>query len=389
MGLATSFGPDVDVYVTIVTRPAEAKWDKLWLFARINPDDQSFGYYQGYGLWLDNSMGSYSQVAAKLVRIDSITSRTILATTTISIVDGSKVGLRCSGSSITAYHNTSGTWTQILSVSDSIYNSASTSAVGWRVPGNWFDEDTSNPGFYDDFGAGTISNPPATFPEAPVGDNFNRTTSFDDNEKWWTPYPYEAAPSQWWLPGDTIIVTNTASNGHFYDASNGGKRSWLFAASCDEDLGTPTTTLYAYTANPKPNYQAEIVIKDVGATGIIRMIDIWVRNSFWQSNSKLGLMADYYVTYFKPGANVEVDDPKCELFYTLSWISDVKAITNNQQPIDTAAYLAIPETLGGYQMVGDPTPLSVMVEQVLTNLNPPPLPIDKKLKYLLNVITET
>jgi hypothetical protein len=131
---AASFGPDVEAYVTV----ASYAGDTIRIGGRVTPGSSYSGYFVSI-----TSAGAWS-----IIRIDNGGSPVTLASgVTQTLVSGDKIGIRISGSVVTALHYTSSGWTQMLS-----YNTSS-DAIRYTSPGNVAIEFRA--GALDDFGAGT------------------------------------------------------------------------------------------------------------------------------------------------------------------------------------------------------------------------------------------
>ena len=126
--------------------PISATWpiatyagDTIRIGARVTPGSSYSGYF----------VSITSAAAWSIIRIDNGGGPVTLASgVTQTLASGDKVGIRISGSVVTALHYTSAGWTQVLS-----YNT-SQDAVRYTSPGSLAIEFRA--GAFDDFGAGTI-----------------------------------------------------------------------------------------------------------------------------------------------------------------------------------------------------------------------------------------
>jgi len=135
---AASFGPDVEAYATIATYAG----DTIRIGARVTPGSSYSGYF----------VSITSAAAWSIIRIDNGGGPVTLASgVTQTLASGDKIGIRISGSVVTALHYTSAGWTQVLS-----YNT-SQDAVRYTSPGSLAIEFRA--GALDDFGGGTIAAP--------------------------------------------------------------------------------------------------------------------------------------------------------------------------------------------------------------------------------------
>lgn len=238
--MPTLYGPDVDVYITVVDWPRWGDWDQIDLLARVQIVDNSGdptdfvpdstgNLFNGYRLrffeidtnevmgWIErctiNGGGGGTAISSTFFR---------------TVADGDKFGLRCVGTAITAWHYDGSSWTQIASATDSTYQDAG--FVGLHIPGNHNDTNTSDPGLYDDFGAGTITG--ASFPEAGIADDFNRADG-PIGSGWQGLYRItgSGAPA-------AAIDTNRATNGDF-SFPDGSGWTYLFSGSTPTPEGDP------------------------------------------------------------------------------------------------------------------------------------------------------
>lgn len=139
------FGPDVEAYYTVSALTADNGY--LRVFARVI-DPRTNGA-KGYMVQINILSGTDT---TELYRMDSATSFTQIGSTfSANWTAGWKIGLECIGSTITAYQNTGGGWTSIITATDETYPGSGFAAIGGR-------KDTgSNIGRLDDVYAGTIS----------------------------------------------------------------------------------------------------------------------------------------------------------------------------------------------------------------------------------------
>lgn len=129
----TSYGPDCEVYCTLVTQAA----DIFTLWARtVNP---SLSTLNGYRLvWLSPSL--------TITRIDGGVSTSIGADVGITFTNGDKLGMSCVGSLITSYLFHGGSWSQVDQVTDATYSAAGFLAMETDIA----------TAVVDDFSGGTV-----------------------------------------------------------------------------------------------------------------------------------------------------------------------------------------------------------------------------------------
>lgn len=133
----TSYGPDMEAYVTIVTK--ESTGNSIGLQVRVQPSDS----YKAYYLLTEISSGA-SDDTIKIKYWNGSTGST-LATYTQEITNGDSIGISAVGSTITAWYKSgAGAWIELGHVTDT-----SETRAGYIELFN----DSSTPVF-DDFGGG-------------------------------------------------------------------------------------------------------------------------------------------------------------------------------------------------------------------------------------------
>jgi len=243
--MATVYGPDVDVAMTIAEWPEWGQWDGFSLFLRVivsngpySPNDQTNpNLMNGYSLllldWSPVTMNH--TVRAQLFRHDNGTPQTGLtaigSSTDILVSDGDAFGLRMVGSTLTAYRKpVAGSWTQILTGTDATYSAAG--FAGFYMPGCQNPGTFSHPGKYDDFIVGTLLSA-GTFPVPAVVDDFTRADEASLGPHW------EGFIQQGTATGGMSagILSNQAYNTDFTLA---GDHFWsyLYAAGSERNLLT-------------------------------------------------------------------------------------------------------------------------------------------------------
>ncbi len=145
----SSFGPDSETYITLATKYTANAGDNLTIYGRqvhVSP----LGTENDYSVQVNVDNGQL-----RINRDDSGVGTQLGASITQTISSGDKVGLQIIGSTISAFYNTGGGWSDIGDRTDSTYSAAGD--IGWYIPGNTQD------GRYDDFGGGSISKNTTSF----------------------------------------------------------------------------------------------------------------------------------------------------------------------------------------------------------------------------------
>lgn len=136
-----TYGPNAEVYFTIVTRPA---LNKGFLVSMV---DSTTG--DGYGFDLFNT--GASEVSITIYRIDEWAYTTLGSVITGADVDaGDKIGLQKNGSNVIVYKDIGAGWVEVGSRTDSAHSYSTYSLVLENYDGS-FDL------VIDDFGGGTIT----------------------------------------------------------------------------------------------------------------------------------------------------------------------------------------------------------------------------------------
>ena len=134
------YGPDCEVYMTLATAIPNSTADSFISALRIQ---EPTGSWDGYALTVNPASGTE---VWSISRVDNEVFTQLGATASQAVVNGDKVGFEAIVSTLKGYL---GSWTEILSRTDSTYGSAgylgfygTGTVVTWR---------------YDDFGGGTIA----------------------------------------------------------------------------------------------------------------------------------------------------------------------------------------------------------------------------------------
>jgi|SRR6185312_5377966 len=154
----STFGPDVEVYVTVATLPPAGA--SLVLTARQDTVSEN-----GYAIFMCTS-GScdFGSTGWVVVRFDAGVP-TSLGTNAGSISAGDSIGMLIKGSTITAFKKTGGVWSSVFSVTDSTYSAAGSIGANLEPSGGASAALT-------DFGGGTaiVVTPPSNLGALGVGD---------------------------------------------------------------------------------------------------------------------------------------------------------------------------------------------------------------------------
>ncbi len=114
------FGPNSEVWITVATKPT-ADQDPVVLGLRFqNPDLATAGGYQIYYIKRTSPPDQYKMIA----RINGTTSTTLATANGPTLSAGDRLLFRAIGTSLELWRFTAGTWTQILTASDSTFNGA-------------------------------------------------------------------------------------------------------------------------------------------------------------------------------------------------------------------------------------------------------------------------
>lgn len=139
---AASYGADSEVYFKISTQPTANAGD--WPAIAIRLRQEGVGTTDGYFLSIDFPVAA--SVALEIQRFDNDASTTLGSAVNISYSDGDIFWITAIGSTLTAYTNNGGSFTQILQRTDATYGSGG--HLGLYLPGNVTDTRV------DDFGGG-------------------------------------------------------------------------------------------------------------------------------------------------------------------------------------------------------------------------------------------
>jgi hypothetical protein len=141
----SSFGPDMEAYLTINSKPTGSSGDPTSLIARMIV---AASQVSGYTVDAD-----YEDNLIKIFREDNNVGTQLGASIAQTISAGDRFGIECIGTTISAYYKVgAGSWTNIGSRTDATY--ASAGYIGFYLAGN---EDNSHNGKWDDLGGGTIA----------------------------------------------------------------------------------------------------------------------------------------------------------------------------------------------------------------------------------------
>lgn len=134
----TNFGPDAEAYYTITTKPADGAGTLAVGLLRS-------GTFNGYGATMTPQGGGFDILS--LERYDAGAPTTLATTTTIEVQSGDGLEYQLTGTGHALYLRQSGTWTQILTATDSTY----TGQTDYRLLMTL----AATNGAVDDFGGGT------------------------------------------------------------------------------------------------------------------------------------------------------------------------------------------------------------------------------------------
>lgn len=138
---AATFGPDCEFYADLVGPITTNQTFAIW--ARVTTPT---GSYDAYETEVVIAAGT-DQVF--IYRFDDAAATQLGATISQNFAAGESLGLECSGSNITAYRKSGGTWSSLGTRSDATYNSAGNFA--------FYHDDQGNDSGWDNAGGGTIA----------------------------------------------------------------------------------------------------------------------------------------------------------------------------------------------------------------------------------------
>jgi hypothetical protein len=136
-----SYGPSTEAYVTISTKGQDGQW--IGLFSRLTTLVNATT--DGYAIYLDTVTGAGND-SWSVQRIDNGANTQIGASATREVASRDKLGIEIISSTIKGYIFNSGSWTEIISRSDSTYSSAGYAGM----------EISDNTWRIDDFSGGTV-----------------------------------------------------------------------------------------------------------------------------------------------------------------------------------------------------------------------------------------
>jgi hypothetical protein len=139
---AATFGPDVEVYLTVATKPATSAYVRL--YCRVASPNTTTP--DGYMLQAETASGGTDLV--RLFRMDDGGFTQIGSSYTTEWSSGDLFGVEAVGDAISAYRNTGGGWTQIITATDGTYSAAGSVGFGFQASGGG--------AVADDFYAGTV-----------------------------------------------------------------------------------------------------------------------------------------------------------------------------------------------------------------------------------------
>lgn len=138
--IAQTFGPDCEVYCTIVDPPNAGGY--VLLQARVGNIGATWKAYML--IWTTGALGW------EIRRVDAGL-QTNIASSATALVAGDKMGFELIGARLTGYRFTGGAWTQVLTVVDANYGDSGFIAMALDV--------TGGANIVDDFGGGNIVSP--------------------------------------------------------------------------------------------------------------------------------------------------------------------------------------------------------------------------------------
>jgi hypothetical protein len=137
----TAYGPDTEAYATIAAKPGVDTYEILTIYARLV---QIGSTVDGYCVQvLEGTAGTDEWL---IFRVDNNSFTQLGATVTQEVTVGDKIGLEIIGSTIKGYLFTGGSWTEVISRSDSNHTAAGKVCLEVRGVN----------GRLDDFVAGTV-----------------------------------------------------------------------------------------------------------------------------------------------------------------------------------------------------------------------------------------
>lgn len=143
---ATTYGPDVEVYITALTRPS-GSFSSVRLDARLAQPSASSGTADSYRLRV---MAANTDGDWLLLRVDNTVETQLGSTVSQAWADGAAIGLEIIGSTLKGYLKpAAGSWTEVISNSgDTTYQLAGLLAL--------HQNDNGPSAVLDDFGGGTV-----------------------------------------------------------------------------------------------------------------------------------------------------------------------------------------------------------------------------------------
>lgn len=152
----SNFGPDCEVYATMVAAVPVTDHMELWLRTASEGTSNTTGYFLRYS----PSAGTDS---ITIQRADIGSDGALGATISQDVSAGDSLGLSAVGSTITAWYKpAAGSWTSLGARTDSTYTAAGKLAVRFIEGGD------PSTGIWDDFGGGTVvEEEGGTFPTSP------------------------------------------------------------------------------------------------------------------------------------------------------------------------------------------------------------------------------
>jgi len=231
-----TFGPDVEVFVTVATLPGTG--NAVRVHARLQQPGGA-GSQDGYQIRTNQVSGSANdQVFIERIDNNAITT---IATFTQELATGDKVGIRCVGTTIEAWYKSgAGAWTKLGQATDATYSADGYVGVGIR----------GTAGRIDDFSVGTITDGGASAfgAFATLLDDFNRSNETPlSGVRLWTS---RGVGNQLAVNANQCAASNTALNSDYYSASSFGPDCEVYVTVATLGPSGDYLRLYLRLANP-------------------------------------------------------------------------------------------------------------------------------------------
>jgi hypothetical protein len=237
----SSFGPDVEAYATVANYPGSTA-GTIRIGARVTPGSSYSGYFVSIS---PTNGGTWS-----IVRVDNgqpAVTPPSETPVTQALASGDKIGIRISGSVITALHYTSaGGWGQVLSYNTSSdtprYTSAGNIAIEFLK------------GAIDDVGGGTIAAPANTGPPT-VSGTVAIGQQLQANPGTWSGTPAAAFSYQWQDcnsgGGNCSPIVDATASSYTIQPSDGGHTLNVVVTGANSD-GSSQASSAATVVVPQP-----------------------------------------------------------------------------------------------------------------------------------------